>query len=172
MPFLVTSEKIDCSILGYNAIEELVNQDQNPKPTIYKSFPGTDKTKLDALVNFIQSSSSDAICKVKTGRRDVVIPKDSTVTVRCHANTGPVNTQTPVLFEPDKLAQLPEGLEINETLLNLKPGKTSKVQVAVCNGTGHDIVLKSRTSLGVLQAVKSVTAADVRLSECKTQCHH
>lgn len=46
------------------------------------------------------------------------------------------------------------------------------MQVAVCNGTGHDIVLKSRTSLGVLQAVKSVTAADVRLSECRTQCDH
>ena len=62
VPFLVTSEKLDCPILGYNVIEELVNQDQNPTPTIYKSFPETDKTKLDALVNFIQGSSSDAIC--------------------------------------------------------------------------------------------------------------
>ncbi|KAL9962454.1 hypothetical protein ACROYT_G031558 [Oculina patagonica] len=63
VPFLVTSEKLDCPILGYNVIEELVSQDQNPKPIIYNSFPGKDKTKLDALVHFIQSSSSDAICK-------------------------------------------------------------------------------------------------------------
>ena len=40
------------------------------------------------------------------------------------------------------------------------------------NGTGHDIALKSRTSLGFLKAVKSVTAADVRLSECSTQTDH
>ena len=172
VPLLVTTEKLECPILGYNVIEELVSQDQNPKPTIYKSFPGTDKTKLDALVNFIQSSSSDAICKVRTGRKNVIIPKDSTIAVSCRANTGPVNKQTPVLFEPDKLAQLPEGLEVSETLLNIKPGKTSKVQVAVYNGTDHDVVLKSRTSLGVLQAVKSVTAADVRLSECGTLCDH
>ena len=81
----------------------------------------------------------------------MVIPKDSTVAVSCRANTGPVYKQTPVLFEPDKLVQLlPEGLEVNETLLNIKPGKSSRVQVAVYNGTDHDITLKSRTSLGVL----------------------
>ena len=111
-------------------------------------------------------------CKVRAGRKDVIIPKDSTIAVSSHANTGPVNKQTPVLFEPDKLAQLPEGLEVNEILLNIKPGKTSKVQVAVYNGTDHEVVLKSCTLLGVLQAVKSVTAADVRLSNCGTLCDH
>jgi len=106
VPFLVTSEMLDCPILGYNVIEQLVSQDQNPRPIIYKSFPGKDKAKLDALVNFIQSSSSDAICKLRTGRKNVVIPKDSTVAVSCRANAGPVYKQTPVLFEPDKLVQL------------------------------------------------------------------
>ena len=42
------------------------------------------------------------------------------------------------------------------------------MQIAVCNGTDHDIVLNGRTTLGVLQAVKSVTEADVRLSGCRT----
>ena len=65
------------------------------------------------LVNFIQGSSSDSICKVRTGREDVIIPKDSTVVVSCRATTGPVNRQTPVLFEPNELVQLPEGLEVN-----------------------------------------------------------
>ena len=65
-PFLVTSESLDCPILGYNAIEELVRNDQNPIPTVYESFPGEDKAKLDALVNFIQSTSSDHICSLKT----------------------------------------------------------------------------------------------------------
>ena len=99
VPFLVTSEKLDCPILGYNVIEELVSQEKNPTPTIYKSFPETDKRKSDALVNLIQGSSSDAICKVRTGRKDVIIPKDSAVVVSCRATTGPVNRQTPVLFE-------------------------------------------------------------------------
>ena len=101
-----------------------------------------------------------------------IVIKSSTVVVSCRANTGPVNKKMPVLFEPNESVQLPEGLEVNETLLNIKPGKTSMVQIAVYNGTDHDISLRSRTSLGVLQAVKSVTAADVRLSECRTQNDH
>ena len=99
----------------------------------------------------------------------MIIPKDSTVAVSCRANTGPVNKKTPVLFEPNELIQLPEGLEVNETLLNIKPGKTSKVQIVVYNEMNHDILLRGRTSLRVLQAVKSVTPADVRPSECRTQ---
>ena len=38
VPFLVTSEKLDCPILGYNVIEELVSQDQNPTPRILQEF--------------------------------------------------------------------------------------------------------------------------------------
>ena len=69
-----------------------------------------------------------------------------------------------MLFDPDTLAQWPEGLEVSETLLNIKPGKVSKVQVAVHIRTDHDIELTNRAPLGVLQAVKSVIAANVRLS--------
>ena len=87
-PFLVTPEKLECPILVPNAIEELVSWDQNPKPTFYKSFPGTNKRKLDALVNVIQCLSLDAICKVRTGRKDAIILEDSTITVSCRANTG------------------------------------------------------------------------------------
>ena len=124
------------------------------------------------MVNFIQGSNSDAICKVRTEKKDVIKPNYSTVVVSRLGNTGPVNKQRPVLFERNELVQLPEGLEGNETLLNIKPGKTSKVQIVVYNGTDHDIVLRSRTSLGVLQGVISVTPADVRLSECRTQNDH
>ena len=168
-PFLVTSDNLDCPILGYNAIEELVRNDQNPITTVYESFPGKDKAKLDALVNFIQSTSSDHICIIKTGRKDVVIPKNHTVNVDCRANTGPVEKLTPVLFVPETLAEWPDGVEVTETLLNIKPGKTSRVKVAVYNETDHDIVLKNRTMLGCLQAVKSVTAADVRLTDKEGQ---
>ena len=45
-PFLVTSDNVDCPILGYNAIEELVRNDQNPILTVYDHFPGKDKANL------------------------------------------------------------------------------------------------------------------------------
>ena len=43
------------------------------------------------------------------------------------------------------------------------------MKVPVYNGTDHDIVLKNRTMLGCLQAVKSVTAAKVRLTDKEAQ---
>ena len=161
-PFLVTAENLDCPILGCNAIEELVRNDQNPISTVYESFPAKDKTKLDALVNLMQSTSTDHICRLIVGRKDVVIPKNHTVTVDCRVNTGPVEKLTPVRIVPEILAEWPNGLEIDETLLNIKPGKISKVKVVVYNGTDHEIVLKNRKTLGCLQAVKSVRAAEVR----------
>ena len=149
VPVLVRSENLDCPILGHNVIEEVVSQDQNQMPTSFR----------------VQARTSDCICEVKSGRKDVIIRNDKTVYVTCRVNTGPAERLTQAFFEPDTLAQWPEGLEVSETLLNIKPEEMPKVQVAVHNGTDHDIVPKNRTPLGVLQAVESVTAADLRLSK-------
>lgn len=43
------------------------------------------------------------------------------------------------------------------------------MKVAVYNGTDHDIVLKNRTMLRFLQAVKSITAAEVQLTDKEAQ---
>ena len=74
-----------------------------------------------------------------------------------------------MLFVPETLVEWPDGLEVTETLLNIEPGKTSRVKVVVYKGTNHDIVLKNRTMLGCLQAVKPVTAAEVRLTDKERQ---
>ena len=55
VPFLVTNDKLDCPILGYNVIEELVKHDNNFIEAVYSSFPGKGRDKLNALVNLIQS---------------------------------------------------------------------------------------------------------------------
>ena len=138
-------------------------------PQSMRVFKGKDEAKQDALVNFIQSTSSGHICGLKTGRKDVAIPKNHTVNVDCRANTGPVEKLTPVLFVPETLAEWPDGLEVAETLPSIKPGKTSRVKVTVYNGIDHDIVLKNRIMLGCLQAVKSITAAEVQLTDKEAQ---
>ena len=164
-PFLVTNENLDYSILGYNVIEELVKHDDDSIEAVYSSFPGKGRDKLNALVNFIQNSTSESICGIQSGKKDVIIPKNKTVYVTCCVNTGPVEQTTPVLFEPDELNQWPQGLEINETLTNIQKETVSKVKISVSNSTNSDIILKSHTTLGRLQPVKSVTAVEVKLSE-------
>jgi hypothetical protein len=59
----------------------------------------------------------------------------------------------------------PSCLEINETLLTVKKGKTNFIEVQANNPTNHDIVIKRRTVSGRLQLVRSVTAIPLKLRE-------
>ena len=80
-------------------------------------------------------------------------------------NTGPVERRIPVLFEPEATAPWPSGLEVAESLLIIDRGKSSQVNIEVVNSASHDIIVKSRTSLGHLNLVQSVTPLEVRHRE-------
>ena len=80
-------------------------------------------------------------------------------------NHEPIEKRTPVLFEPVELAPRPSGLIMQETLLSLKPGKSSRIKIKVINTTNHDIILPKRTPLGRLQLVQFVTPVEVKLKE-------
>ena len=49
--------------------------------------------------------------------------------MKCRASIGYLETDTPVLFQPDVLQEWPEELQINEQLMMLKKGTSSKVTV-------------------------------------------
>ena len=72
---------------------------------------------------------------------------------------------TPVIFESDVMDSLPNGIEIEESLLYLKGGNCVKVNVVASNTSLHDVVHKNRTVIGTLHLVRSVTPADVKWKE-------
>jgi hypothetical protein len=149
VPFLVTTETIEYPIIGYNVIEEFVTNEHNDLLSeIQSSFVGLHNGAAQALINFVQSTDSDYLCNVKTSKRDVVIPSGKQVNIHCRVNTGQICGTTPVLFEPDETMPWPSCLEINETLLTVKKGKTNFIKVQANNPTNHDIVIKRRTVLG------------------------
>ena len=78
-------------------------------------------------------------------------------------NTGPLGKGTPVLFEVDENDQLPSGLEVQDMLVTTKGGKASRIGIDIQNTIRHDINFKSRTVLGRLQLVQSVTPVEVKL---------
>lgn len=164
VPFLVTDEELDAPLIGYNVIEEIIKGGGNDiTKDIESSFIGLDNAT--AFVNFIQSTNQTELCSIKTKNQDLVVPKRQSATIKCRANTGPIEKRTPVLFEPDETCPWPSGLELSETLFSVKKGKSSHVDVGITNNTDHDIVIKSRTSLGRLSLVQSVTPVDVKLKE-------
>ena len=78
---------------------------------------------------------------------------------------GPIDSEIPVIFEPDENPDLPYGLVVSESLFSLKPGKSSVIKFQVKNITKHDIVLPKRTVLGRIQLVQSVTPLEVKSKE-------
>ena len=78
------------------------------------------------------------------------------VKLSCWVNTGFFARETPVVFENDDMCTFPPGIAINESLLNLKRGNCSKVDVVGKNVSTHDIVLKGRTTNGSFHLVRAV----------------
>ena len=95
----------------------------------------------------------------------MLFERGTSVAISCRVNHGPIDKRTPILFEPDELALWPSGLIVQETLLSLKPGKSSRIKTEVINTTNHNIILPNRISLGRLQLVQSVIPAVVKLKE-------
>ena len=175
VPFLVSAQPLDLPIVGYNVIEEIVKTSGSTSDEDYleqafmSSFPFESPTQASALVNFIQTNTQSELCTLKTGKNKVLIPKRGTMKVPCRANTGEIKTRTPVLFEPDLGMSWPSGLEVGETLVQLKQGKSSKINIEVSNTSDHDLVLNGRTLLGSLHLVKSVTPLEVKLKETQVE---
>ena len=155
-------------MLGHNVTEEAVNLDPDVAcpELLHESFPMIADDQLESLVNFIKSKHSDTeLCSVRSDENDAVVPKGTSVAISCRVNHGPIDKRTLVLFDPDELAPWPSGLIVQETLLSLKPGKSSRIKLEMINATNHDIILPNRTPLGRLQLVQSVTPVEVKLKE-------
>jgi len=166
VPFLVTKQDIGIPIIGFNVIESIVKesagngQRENLINYMQTSFEGKDD-KIPALIDLITVNDPDDFCVVKSVKKDIVIPKSHTISVTCRANTGPINRDMPVLFEPDEFVELPAGLVLQDELKSLKRGKCAVMEVKVTNNSRHDIRLPGRTVLGHLQLVRSVTPFEV-----------
>ncbi|KAK3720025.1 hypothetical protein QZH41_005170 [Actinostola sp. cb2023] len=169
VPFLVTNECLDATIIGYNVIEELLRAEKvisSRNAEIGLAFSALKQDDTETFINLIQQHTiPNELCTLKTSKRDVIIPKQQSLKITCRADTGPVAESIPVLFEPDELCHLPQGLEVPEALLTLTKGKTNIVDIEVLNTTHHDIKIRGRTVMGTLQLVQSVTPLEVQLKQ-------
>ena len=168
--FLVTSESIDMSIIGFNVIEQIVSNDPTDNPDFESCFSemfvNTKSKNAEALVSLIRTiTTEDKSEKVKTSKKDFVIPKNKTVEVSCRANLSLNEKWTPVIFEPHVNPDVPDGLSVTEVVLNLKGGSCQLFNLQIVNSTDHDILLPGRTQLGSMQLVCSITPADVKIRD-------
>lgn len=124
IPFLVTDKQINEPILGYNFIAEIT---QNPsrygvsedevRKEFEKAMPWV--KNVSSLIKLIDQNSRTNIFKIKTRHSTIRIPAGSNMKLKCHAETGPIKSRIPVLFKPSLTDDLPEGLEVAESVLSI-----------------------------------------------------
>ena len=113
--------------------------------------------------HIIKDNVDTGLCAVHTNKKDCLINSGQCSQISCRINHGPINSEISVLFEPEENEELPCGLVVSESLLSLKPGKSSVVKFEVKNMSKHNIILPKQTFLGRIQLVQSVTPLDVKL---------
>ncbi|KAL6464588.1 hypothetical protein MHYP_G00269050 [Metynnis hypsauchen] len=91
VPFLVGSMPLECPILGFNIIEQLIKRQQSGTKalaTIANLLSGAmeiEDDKTNAIVNFIQTKRANRVDQalVKVGHQDIVIWAGQVAHVRC-----------------------------------------------------------------------------------------
>lgn len=105
------------------------------------SFTDLDNQTAPVFVNFIENLNQEELCFPKTIKRDTTLPPKKYQRVTCQENTRPEERNTRVPFEPDEGSPWQNNSEVSETLLTVKKGKSSQVEIEITNNPNHAIVL-------------------------------
>ena len=175
VPMLVTTDSMECPLIGYNVIQEMVQMNSKTPMAIpnvslvsslHDNFCDTEPEQVDSLVKIMKTlNSDDGLTPVNTSKSDIIIPKAQSVIIPCRVNLITTSAKTPVVFEPNVCETVPPGLEINQSLHTLKRGSSSKLGIEVHSSSNHDIRIPRRTLLGHVELVRSVTPVEVELKQ-------
>ena len=127
VPMLVTPKPQLLPLIGFNVIQETVNEGSDKEASVStinvmkETFQSSDETNMENLVHLIHETdeANTWFGSVRTIKKDFVLLKGQSTKIHCRANYIAAEPRTPVIFEPDTLL-LPEGIEITESLFNLK----------------------------------------------------
>ena len=155
VPFLVCSHPdMDQPILGYNVIKHYMESNKSPIDSL-KNATNIKVNKINTVMNMMASGDGE-ICPVKTGKRDVIIPRRSRALVKGIAHTNETVANQHGILEPDWNPGIPEELNIQESIVKYPKGNQCKINVVIENSSEHDVVLPKRTNIGRLQNVKGL----------------
>ena len=166
VPFLVTTESLNNTILGFNAIKLLAQSNHSLECLleIFKEALNVDNSeKVQAFVQLIQHPEDHDVgdVQVKIKGKDIVIPAGKIMNVSCKARVGLIVEKRPMMFHGSDL-DVPEGIQCADSLVMLKNGINNYFQVPVINDSAHDITLRKNLVVGRLEYVSSVIPLEVK----------
>lgn len=172
VPMLVSSDPnvAEQPIIGFNVIEEVVGKWGKRQPwsqhyqRISRIFSVSVKT-AKAVLKVLHTDQSPCVGTVQTGKRGIHLAAEQITTTYVRAHVGAQFAGQSLLFVPDVLSQLPEGLVIQEGLVTISEGRSVHIPVSVANISKLDVTLIPRTILGHLEEIKAVYPITVESSD-------
>ena len=162
VPFLVTTEKLQQPILGFNAIKVIMDAQKNTQALVKMFsmlFKSSNTDKLKQFVHLIQEPFNDKQALVKVRGKNVIIPAGRTVQVTCKEDVGFMKVKRAMLFQPGEI-NVP-GLQYAETVVMLKSSTNNRFKIPVVNDYSKDVILHKNTQLGYLEPNKSIVPLQV-----------
>ena len=166
VPFLVTTQKIKNTILGFNAIKYLLQNKTDIETMVsilQAAFDNVDKSKMKSLVELIQQSESNCsrTPDVKVKGRNITIPAGKIMHVNCNSNVELLKKERAMIFQ-SKCVELPDGIQCADSVIMLKPGIKNYFKVPVINDSNHNITIMKNTVIDNLEYVTSIVPFEVR----------
>ena len=163
--FLVTRQKINNTILGFNAIKHLLLNKTDIETVVsilQTAFDNVDKSKMKSFVELIQRSESNCsrTPEVKVKGKNINIPAGKIMHVNCKSNVGLVKKERAIIFQ-SKCVELPEGIQCVDSVIMLKRGIKNYFKVLVINDSNHNITIMKNTVIGNLEYVTSIVPLKV-----------
>ena len=90
----------------------------------------------------------------------VTLPAGKVSHAPCKVKIGNIRQKRAMMFQPLDI-ELPEGIEIADTIILLKPDINNYFKIPIINTSKHDIVLKKNRQVGVLEYILSITPLEV-----------
>ena len=153
VPFLVTTEKLQQPILGFNAIKVIMDAQKNTEALVKMFsmlFRSSNTNNVKQFVYLIQERSDDKQALVRVRGKNVIIPAGRIVQVPCKTDVGFVKVERAMLFQPGEI-DVPEGLQYAETVVMLKSSTNNYFKIPVANESSKDVILHKNTQLGYLE---------------------
>ena len=163
VPFLVTTEKLQQLILGFNAIKVIMDPQKNTEALVKMFsmlFKSSNTDNVKQFAHLIQEPSDDKQALVRVRGKNLIITAGRIVQVPCKADLGFVKVKRAMLFQRGE-NDLPEGLQYAETVVMLKSSTNNYFKIPVVSDSSKNVILHKNTQIGYLESIKSIVPLQV-----------
>lgn len=158
VPMLVGQEVVDCPLLGFNVIEEIIRENDTVSEIhltdLLSEAMNLQRDRTETLVSAVTSDTHRKALTspvVKTGKVGIIIQRGQITNVRCRLKAWPKGGT--MMFEPCMGNSVPEGLELFSAIVNVPRGASKIVKIPIQNIISQDIYLPGRLTLGTIEPI-------------------